>query len=291
MSNSEKDSLFYDGIVERGTNTIIAENNIYQVGQSGIYSSSCNGTQVLNNVCANNHNAGIDFGANAPVDGVHAIRNVTISDNLCRENKHMGINVTNAEGCYLRCNTSIDNGDACIAVEGRSTNCRFINNHCRSKNRGISFGLQISNCIAINTVSNCDGGLVHIPSDCSDSVKDYPYNKVNTECVSIDVPLNTSDAIASQTVLEASVDDSMSSQYWYANKPVTLRASKASGDFQKLAVGDFVAKNQITDSIWANNFIRLPQGTWTAAGAIWFNPQSKKLEYYNGEQVVTLATE
>lgn len=291
VSNNKKDSLYYDGILESGVNSILTNNHIYQVGQSGIYSSSCAGVKVLNNVCSDNYNGGIDFGALSPVDNVYAMDDVTISGNLCSGNKAMGFNVTNAKGFYLCGNKSINNGDACISVEGKSTECYFVSNYCLSAaKRGISFGLNVSHCVAIDTVGSCGDKLVAIPSDCAESVKDYPYNKVSAESVTIDVPVG-SDEIASRTVIKANIDNSLPEQYWYANKPVDLRASEASGDFQKLHVGDFVAKNQITDSIWANNFIRLPQKTWTAAGAIWFNPETKKLQYYDGTNILTLATE
>jgi hypothetical protein len=90
VSNSDHDSRYYDGIIEYGNNAIISNNEIYDNGQSGVYSNSCADATIVGNNIFNNWNDGIDIGA---VSNETEITRATINNNNVMNNKKHQINL------------------------------------------------------------------------------------------------------------------------------------------------------------------------------------------------------
>lgn len=291
VSNSTNDSQYYDGIIEAGEDTTILNNRIYQNGQSGVYTSACTNVNIISNIVTENYNIGIDIGAVVVEGDEYKIVGGLVADNFVKENKHVGINVTNAKGIFVNNNKVTSADTSCIVSEGKSVACYFSGNHCYSgAGYGLIFGTNVLENTVINTMGECALGLVFIPAS-AQMVKNYPYNKLLAEKLVVDVPYDSSSVVKSRTVVNATVDDNVNSQYWVANKPVVLNKTEGGNEFQTLTVGALNCLDQTAQSIWLTKFARLPQDMFNAAGCLWFDPATKKLQYYDGTSVITIATE
>ena len=288
------DSMYYDGIMAYGERSIISNNVIYENGQSGIYSARGKGLLIANNQCFKNYNVGIDMGVVSIQDDIYPLANVSIIGNICKENKHMGINTTNVSGFYVSDNVSENNGSACIVVEGSSFECVYTNNVCNSDTyRGISFGLQTANNIVVNTFGNAKP-LVSITSAAGNN-KNYEYNLGTFDKLNINVPFEDGQTIKNRTPLISNVDDSLNAQYWVANKPIRLSASESGNDYQALYVGALKTYGDMTASniyVKDDSWLRVGQSQQSdIPGAIWYDPKTQTLKFGCGTGVSkTIAT-
>lgn len=288
-SDSSKDSLFYDGVLESGVGCLIANNTIYECGQSGIYSSSCSFFSVIGNDVHENFNGGIDLGSTATDYGLH---DISICGNTIYANHNMGINLTNLKNAQVTANRSQSNGGACIVLEGNTKDSYIVGNYCYSVDQtGVSVGLSVSDCSIIDTVGFSSVELVRIPEAAkSNGVKAFFYNTADYPFLTVSVP-NSDNALDARNVMELSVDDSQPLQYWIANKPIVLATDKSGTTKQTIHCGALNPTAITAASIWLTSFIRLPQAKFTATGAIWFDPADNKLKYYDGTNTHVVANE
>lgn len=154
ISDSTKDSLFYDGIMEYGRNAVIANNIIYDCGQSGIYSASCEGAIIIGNSVYDNWNCGIDLGA---VVDQNEIAEALIANNFAKNNLKSQLNLVRVKNSLIQDNYAIVN-KATFSYAGinmqRSSGNTIKNNKVRITSTGTNRALSLDENTSDNVITN-----------------------------------------------------------------------------------------------------------------------------------------
>jgi parallel beta-helix repeat protein len=311
-SSTPTDSNYYDGIIIKGQYWIIEDCIITDNGQSGIYSGGTSYGLIKGNTITNNWNKGVDMGA-IRTAGVSSITNLTVENNICKDNKTGQIHIKTVDNSKIIGNDALTldtsysatpayvvpsiimNSDCLnnivednIVVQNYTTSNGIFANSSAPKSTGNS--IKDNKVIATTKYNvNFDDNSVSDMSSTGTTtgtyqfLSDVQFMRRITNVLDIDLTINGLTGFNGRNALN--LNASSDNTYVQVTTNKLIKFTDAGGNPQAVNLGALTSSSSTLSGL--NYFadtasIRLPRTAQTTEGYMWYDATSHSIKFYDG---------